>query len=360
MAARAGHGVLVIVIAVLAPLGVVARWARNEVASTDRYVQSVAPLASDPAVQAAITNRITNEITRLQVQAVTDQAIQALSDRDARPWRPAACKALGTLLANAIESFIHDAVASSSSPTPSRPRGRRRTARRTPRWSPSSPARDTGGGPGRQQHGERQPATIIDTIKQQLSDRGFALVDKLPSFDAQFTIFQSADITKAQNGFRLLSAVNTWLPIMLLVLLAVAARDRTQPAEHPHRDVLAVAASMLLLGVALNGFRMVYLDALPAMSTMPPPGAIYDTLVWFIRLNLRAILVLTIAVALDRPGERAERCRRTPAQRHHEGDRLVRGAGSGSGSTPDGSGSSCTPTRPSSAGPSSGSRCSPT
>jgi hypothetical protein len=39
---------LIVVACVLAPLGVVAVWARNQVTNTDRYVATVAPPASDP------------------------------------------------------------------------------------------------------------------------------------------------------------------------------------------------------------------------------------------------------------------------------------------------------------------------
>ena len=48
---------LIVVACVLAPLSVVSVWARGEVTDTSRYVQTVAPLASDPAVQQAVTNR---------------------------------------------------------------------------------------------------------------------------------------------------------------------------------------------------------------------------------------------------------------------------------------------------------------
>jgi hypothetical protein len=55
---------------------------------------------------------------------------------------------------------------------------------------------------------------------------------------------------------------------------------------------------MVLLGATLNGFRIVYLDAVPS-DQLPPDAAaaIYDTLVGFIRLNLRAVLALFLAVA---------------------------------------------------------------
>ena len=61
--------------------------------------------------------------------------------------------------------------------------------------------------------------------------------------------------------------------------------------------MLAVAASMLLLGVALNAFRMVYLNAIPAEMDTAAAAAVYDTLVYFIRLALRAILALCLVVA---------------------------------------------------------------
>src|SRR6201995_3011376 len=46
--------VLLVLVGLLAPMSVLATWAHDEVGDTDRYVQTVAPLASDPAVQNAI------------------------------------------------------------------------------------------------------------------------------------------------------------------------------------------------------------------------------------------------------------------------------------------------------------------
>ena len=41
---------LIVVGCVLAPLAGVAVWARNQVTNTERYIRTVAPLASDPAI----------------------------------------------------------------------------------------------------------------------------------------------------------------------------------------------------------------------------------------------------------------------------------------------------------------------
>ena len=75
--------------AVLAPLSIVAIWARDIVSDTDRYVETVAPLAEDPAVQNVVIQRITTEIVnRIDVRAVTQEAIDALAAAASRRARP--------------------------------------------------------------------------------------------------------------------------------------------------------------------------------------------------------------------------------------------------------------------------------
>ena len=58
--------ILIALAALLAPLAVVSVWARSQVTDTDRYVETVAPLASDPAVQAAVTTNITMTTTAVK------------------------------------------------------------------------------------------------------------------------------------------------------------------------------------------------------------------------------------------------------------------------------------------------------
>ena len=290
--------VLVVVLAILTPLGVVARWAHNEIADTDRYVEAVAPLASDPAIQRAVTDRITTEITsRLQLQAVTQEAVDALAAQGLPPLAAGSLSALSGPLASAIEGFIHHQVADLVASDQFRTAWEEANRQAHTQLVAVLTGKDTDLVQISDNAVTVSLATVIESVKQRLVDRGFALVERLPSIEAQFTIFQSEDITKAQTAFRLLSTLNTVLPVLLLLLLAAALAI----ARHRRRTLvaamLAIAASMLLLGVVLNAFRVVYLDALPSTVDIDAAAAVYDTLVWFIRLNLRALLVLSLAVA---------------------------------------------------------------
>ncbi len=292
-------GVLITIAAVLAPLSVVATWARDEIRDTERYVETVAPLADDPAVQDAVAARITQEIfDRLDVKALTQDAVDSLTERGLNPTAAVGLKALATPLANGVEGFVSDKV---------------HALVRTPQFAQAWEEAN------RQAHtqlvailtGETNSsvtfdgktvsvnlATVIESVKARLVDEGFALASKIPAVDAQFTIVQSVDITKAQRAFRLLEGLAVVLPVLALICLAGAVAVGRSRRRTLVIGSLAVAASMLLLGLVLNGFRGIYLDGIPP-DVLPAnaAGAIYDQLVYFIRLSLRAVLVLFLAVA---------------------------------------------------------------
>jgi hypothetical protein len=290
--------VLLLIVALLAPLAVVATWVHDEISDTDRYVETVGPLAEDPAVQDAVVARVTNEVfTRLEVEAVTQEALDALADQGLPPRVAASLPALSAPLANSIQGFIENAVA---------------------RLVESEVFQEAWVAANREAHtalvavltGKEGGAVevtgstvsvnlsaVIEAVKTRLEESGFALASRIPEIDAQFPIMESADIANAQTGFRVLSALARTLPILALLLLAAAVL--LAPARRTALVIgaLVVAASMVLLGATLNGFRIVYLDSIPPEASQDAAAAIYDQLVGFIRLNLRAVLVLFLALA---------------------------------------------------------------
>jgi hypothetical protein len=291
--------VLIVLMAVLVPLSVLARWAHDEISDTDRYVETITPLASDPAIQAAVIDRITTEImTRLQVDQVTDEAVNGLAERGLPPLASSSLKALSRPLSDAIEGFVEKQVTALVKSNEFETAWVEANRQAHTQLVAVLTGKDTDVVQVSNNTVSVNLATVIDTVKERLVARGFTLAERLPAIDAQFTIFESDDITKGQTGFRLLSALNTWLPILALICLigAVAvgrSRRRTLIAAS-----LAVVASMVLLGALLNGSREIYLNAIPS-SDLPPEAAaaVYDTLVYFIRLNIRALIVLFLAIA---------------------------------------------------------------
>ena len=109
--------ILLVLVALLAVLSVTTRFVRSQILDTDRYVSTVAPLGENPAVQAEITNQVTDEIfDRVDVEGLTTEALTALTDvsnlEANAPRVDQALVGLAPVIAGQAKSFVHDTVAS--------------------------------------------------------------------------------------------------------------------------------------------------------------------------------------------------------------------------------------------------------
>jgi hypothetical protein len=291
---------LIVLGCVLAPLAGVAVWARNQVTNTDRYLATVGPLASDPAIQNAIADQITAQVfTYIDVQGLTVQAVDALAERrDLPPELVTRLQALSVPIANGVQSFTRTQVGKVvQSPAFA---DAWLQANRLAHEELVKALTGEGGGAITVENDtvSINLAAFIQTVKQQLTAAGFTLAERIPQVNASFVLFQSKDITRARSAFNLLTTLGNWLPVVALVLIGLGvyvARD--------HRRALigaglGVAVAMLALAVGLAVFRSIYLDALPA-TVLPHDAAavLYDTIVRFLRAGLRTIFVLALVVA---------------------------------------------------------------
>ncbi len=55
--------VLIVLGCVLAPLSVLGVWSANQVSDTNRYIENIEPLIHNPAIQNALADNVTNQIT---------------------------------------------------------------------------------------------------------------------------------------------------------------------------------------------------------------------------------------------------------------------------------------------------------
>jgi hypothetical protein len=290
---------LIVVGCVLAPLAGVAVWARNQVTNTDRYVRTVAPLAADPAIQAAIADQITAQVfTYLDVQGLTNQAVDALAERGLRPQLADRLRGFAGPLANGIQSFVRTEVGKIV-----------QSQAFADAWVQANRvAHDalvkalTGeGGEAVTVQGDTVSvnlAPFIQTVKQRLVASGFGLAARIPEVNASFVLFQSADITRARSAFNLLNTLGVWLPILAIVLLGIGVYVAKDHRRALVGAAVGVAVGMLVLALSLAVFRTIYLDALPP-HVLPHDAAavLYDTIVRYLRLGLRTVLVLALLVA---------------------------------------------------------------
>ncbi|EPJ34784.1 hypothetical protein STAFG_8169 [Streptomyces afghaniensis 772] len=336
---RAGSSILLLLALLLAPLAVVAAWVQDTVSDTDRYVETVAPLASEPPVQEVVINRLTDRVVaNVDVKAVTDSLSKALQDAGAPPRVVQGAESLESPLREAVRTVVD---------------------RNVTRVITSDVFQQVWEGANRRSHaavvnmltGAREGAVraegdtvrldvgaVVDEVRERLVDAGFDKAAAIPDTDRTITLFQTEELGKAQDTMRLLDILGTWLPVLTVVLAALAVW--TAPA---HRVMLMVTATgvgvmMVVLLVALAVVRRVYLDSVPP-TALPTDAAaaIYDMFLRFLRDSTRTLLivsVITVLVAyLYGPGRPARAVRRAADRGTTAAGRGLRRAGVRTGST---------------------------
>ena len=282
----------------LAPVSVIAVWAANEVSDTGRYVANVEPLVHDPAIQNALTDKITNQITsHLNVTGLTDQAAASLSSKGFQRIGPL-LKSFAPSLSSAVTGYVHSAVHK----IVTSPRFAQAWVRANTIAHQALVKVLSGQGNGTVSVSNGQVVIdlgpLINVVKQDLSARGFTLVNSLPAIHPTFTLFSATYLVKAQSAYRLANDLKIVLPILSLLLIALGVVTARRHRRTLLGAGLGLAASMLVLAIGLLIFRNLYLSSVPT-SLLPADAAaaLFDTLVRFIKQGLRVILVLGLVVA---------------------------------------------------------------
>ncbi|WP_406209214.1 hypothetical protein OH807_38325 [Kitasatospora sp. NBC_01560] len=294
-----GSVVLIVISSLLSLLAVIAVWTDSIVGDTDRYVATVAPLASNPDVQAALTSRVTSEVlAQIDVKAVVDELSQAAVQQGAPPELG---KLIGGLsgpitsgLTQLVSSTVNKVVTSDQFET---------------LWVDANRAVHssldkalTGKGGGAVSLENNQVAIdigpFVAKVKDQLVASGFGPAAKIPEVHTSFVVFSSKDVGKVKTYFRILQIMGTWLPILAVLVAAAGVFTAVNRRHGLIGAALGVAVAMLLLGVVLTVFRSFYLDHLPPGASQAAAGAIYDALIRFLRASVRAVGVTALVTGV--------------------------------------------------------------
>jgi len=290
--------VLIVLGCVLAPLSVIGVWTANQVSDTNRYVANIEPLIHEPAIQNALTDKITVAITsRLDVSGRASEAADVLTSKGL-PRVGTLLKTFAPTLAGAINSFVHNTVHK----LVTGPRFANawiqvnRAAHQTLVQALSGQ-----GGAITVSNGQvtLDLAPFIAIVKDNLAQRGFTLVNSLPPIHPTIALFSSKTLVQAQTLYRVLNDLKIILPIATLVLIAAGVYIARGHRRALIGAGLGFAASMLVLGAALLVARGIYLNSVPnSVFPSDAAAAAFDTLVRFIKIALRALLVLGLVVAI--------------------------------------------------------------
>ena len=255
-----------LVAAVLLPLSVLSVWTHEVVSDTDKYVETVTPLADDDVVKAAAVKELEREA--LQLAATTGTPLPTGTDElvhlvvqqvvDGPTFRTAWVRANRT----AHEQLV--AVLEDRSNARLDDEGRVTIAL----------------------------GTVFSAIAQNLADQGLVDPDRAADIDASFAVMDADQLAKVRRAYDALDTLGFWLPVVwaaLVLLTLLLARRRLAATAR------LAAASLLTLGVlalVLLFARDVLTEDLPQRDVAL---AVWDVVV----ANLwRAIEVCAVAVVV--------------------------------------------------------------
>jgi hypothetical protein len=305
---------------VLAPVAGVSVWVHNQVSNTDRFVRTMSPLVHDPDIQSALTNRLTATVFQyVDVQGIADDAVTALGNQGLPPQVTTRLSTLTPTLTSAVTGFVHGKIAELVA-----------SPQFASVWNQAIATAHnqmdavlSGESKGIVVRGDTvylDLAPFIDLAKQRLSQAGLTAVSLVPEVHPTVALTKADTLVRAQSAYSALDAVARVLPWTVLLLLAVGvylARNRFRALVGTG---LGLALAMVVLAAGLLVARGMLVGAVPARAA-PATASGYDIVVAYLRLGLRAVLVLGLVVALGGylagRSESAVRVRRWAADRLH-------------------------------------------
>jgi len=293
--------VLILLGVLLAPVSVVAGWAKWTLADTERFVATYAPLARSPEVKAYVVDQTMSVVEeQVDFDGLTQQLVDGLISLGAGPRATAALRTLQGSLADGLRSQVRDGVTRFVSSeqfvgvwTESLTLGHRQlvaTLRNDPDALAAIGADGTLGVP---------LGPIVERVKAQLVERGITIAGRIPPVDREIVLVRSDALPLVQVAYATTITVGTWLPWVVLGLLigGVAVANRRYRALLWAAGGLALAMAVLALVIAAGRIALVAL--VPATVL---PGSVstlfYDAVTSTMQATAVAAVVLAIAVGL--------------------------------------------------------------
>ncbi len=279
--------VLIVLGSLLSPFAVAANWLNLRVVDTDAYVETVAPLSEDPAIQNAVANYITTQLFA-QVD-VEKQAKQAL---------PPQAQFLAGPLTSQIESFADKEIKKILA-----------SDKFNQLWSQANRIahqliinlvlNKTGVITSKQGEVSLDLSTLLDAVKSNLKDRGIDIFDNVTLEKGQkFTIFKSSALAKVQQAISILNKLAILLPILALAFFIGAIILFTDRRIAILWVGLGLALSMIVLPIGIAIGKNIYLSAITS-NVFPESAAaaVYDTIFQSLRSVGRAFFLLGVIIS---------------------------------------------------------------
>jgi hypothetical protein len=275
---------------ILTPITMVALYVRTQVNDTGRYVSTVAPLASNPAIQAYVADDITNRLfAEVDVESYVKSVLPPVADPIAAPISTALQTFVHTTVLKIVQSqqFYNLWVA----------------ANRLAHSSLVKVLTGSGSGVVTSKNGvvTLDLSGLLTQVQQALAQSGLTIFSRIPiaKLSAQIPLFQSKDLYKIRHGVGAFNKIAFVLPFVVIALFGGAIFLSRNRRKGFLAAAIGFAIGALILAIGLTIGRSLYLNA--ATSADLPhdaAAAAFDTMIRLLHKSVRAALTLSVIVII--------------------------------------------------------------
>ena len=284
--------VILIVLGVLClALAPPAIWARNLVLDTNRYVDTLAPLADEPGVQDVVITQVTNQVTsRVDISKLV---AEVLPPRAAQLLKAPLESGFNTLVKDVTTKFVQSDAFRKLWVGVNRVAHKQLVYALTAEVPKNAATTIDSSGKV-----FLNLAPIIDQVKTRLVSAGLGVAKNIPAVNATIEIADVHGLHQARRATHLLDVVANWLPWLGLVFLAGGIALSRKRRRALIISTLCVGAGMVLIGIGITIGRSIYLANIPTdILPTSTAGTMFDTLVRYLRWGLRLVLLLMLIIA---------------------------------------------------------------
>lgn len=253
---RAWVSALCIIIAtILVPVSIVTAWARVQLVDEDAFTATLAPLASDAAVQSMIIDETMDAVNaKVDFAQITSDVIDGVAELDLPPVAISGLQLLKQPAADGLESLVERAV--TRVVTSDAFADVWATATRAAHRALVTTATSDGGGiVVRTEDGVGiQLGAIVERVKQNLTDRGIGAAALIPAVDRVVILGTGENLALVRTSYAVATAVGFWLPLLTLGLFALGvliARRRSVAFLGTGAGLL-VGGGSLAIGISIG------------------------------------------------------------------------------------------------------------
>ena len=289
---RISAWVLIVLASILIPVSVLSVWAINTVTNTDKYVETMAPLARNPVIVNGLATRATDALFSTHV--VQNKVSHAL---------PKSAKPLVAPIVNEVHSYVHNlALKVFSSPkfgklwdTLNRHSHEAVVNVLTGKQTPLQKKLEKGG----QIALNLSPA--LNNLIDDANAHGVTLFNPIKAVSTQglsFTVVSKQQVSKFSGLFNLVVKGKWIVPVIALVLAILAVALAMERRKTLVRLAVGVALMTLLLLGALSTGRGIFIgQAAGGGFQATGAAAVWDTVLRFLKADLRWTLLIAVLVA---------------------------------------------------------------